>query len=126
MSTMDGTVSMPKSFNSMLIDALLDVRLGLSIKKIVSPTIMKSEFRKMLDDTKQKFIEVKDAIDNVFEDYFQKKKTEENNVIEFSEFVGSKKTTFEDGGAEKGTAMVKRNRNHFNTSGEISQEPTNL
>lgn len=119
MSTMDGTVSMPKSFNSMLIDALLDVRLGLSIKKIVSPTIMKSEFRKMLDDTKQKFIEVKDALDNVFEEYFSKKKTE-NNVINFAEFAKKEEPVYEETGMEKGSALVKRD-GHFNSSARDNQ-----
>ena len=109
----------PNSFNSNLIDALLDIRLALSIKKIVSPTIMKSEFRKILDDTKIRYDSVKDAIENVFDEYFPKTK-KESNVIDFSEFVKKEEPIYEETGAEKGTSLVKRD-GHFNSSGNGGQ-----
>lgn len=116
---MQDAINMPKSFRSNLIDALLEIRLTLSIKKIVSPTIMKSEFKKILDDTKERFNEVKDALDNVFDEYFPRAK-KENNVIEFAEFARSKESSFEDGGAEKGRSLVKRD-GHFNSSANNNQ-----
>ena len=112
-------VDMPKSFKSSLIDALLEIRLTLSIKKIVSPTIMRSEFKKILDDTKERFVEVNDALDEAFNEYFPTAK-KENNVIEFSNFEPSKEVSFEDGGAEKGRSLIKRD-SHFNSSSNNNQ-----
>ena len=113
------TINKPNSLRSNLIDALLEIRLSLSIKKIVSPTIAKSEFKKILDDTKGKFIEVKDALDDVFEEYFPRAK-KENNVIEFAEFARSKESSFEERGSEKGRSFVKRD-GHFNSSSSGNQ-----
>lgn len=113
------SVKTPNSFRSNLIDALLEIRLALSIKKIVSPTIMKSEFKKMLDDTKERFTQVKDALDNVFDEYFPKT-NKENDVIEFSEFSKKEELAYEEAGAEKGTSLVKRD-GHFNSSTSNNQ-----
>lgn len=59
---------------SKLIDALLDIRLTLSVKKITSNLIMKSELKKIVDDTKEKvqILEVQKAIDEVFDEYLNK------------------------------------------------------
>ena len=113
------TIDAPKSFRSNLIDALLEIRLSLSIKKIVSPTIMKSEFKKILDDTKERFTQVKDALDNVFDEYFPKTE-KENNVISFAEFTKKEEPVYEGTGMEKGTSLVKRD-GHFNSSGNNNQ-----
>ena len=108
------TINVPKSFRSNLIDALLEIRLSLSAKKITSPTIMKSEFKKILDDTKERFTQVKDALDNVFDEYFPKAKNEVN-AISFTAFPQIEKTEYEEAGAEKGVSLVKRD-GHFNSS----------
>ena len=113
------TIDAPKNFRSKLIDALLEIRLTLSIKKIVSPTIMKSEFKKILDDTKERFIEMKNALDDVFDEYFPKAK-KENNIIEFSEFTKKEEPVYEETGAGKGASLVKRD-GHFNSSANNNQ-----
>ena len=72
-----------------------------------------------MDDSKGKFIEVKDALDDVFEEYFPKIE-KENNVIEFTEFGPSKVSSLEEGGSEKGRSFVKRD-GHFNSSSSGNQ-----
>ena len=125
---MDDVIKLPynqrNSLRSKLIDALLEIRLSLSIKKIVSPTIAKSDFKKMLDGTKQKFGDVKDALVKVFEEYFPVEKKEESKK-DLVEIYKKEEPAYEDGGSEKGAAMVKRNNNHFNSSREVPIEPTN-
>ena len=56
-----------------LIDALFDIRLSLSIKRITSPTIKKDELRSIINNTKNDKDEaVKHALDDVFEKYVGK------------------------------------------------------
>lgn len=53
------------------IDALLDIRLSLGVKKIISPTIKKTELLEIINSTKEKVadVDVKAEIDKVFEEY---------------------------------------------------------
>lgn len=54
-----------------IIDSLLDIRLTLSVKKIISPTINKNELRKIVNDAKQKNEDeiIKQEIDKIFDEY---------------------------------------------------------
>ena len=55
---------------NVLLDALYDLRLSLSIKRISGPTIKKDELREMLNTIKaDKDEAVKNALDDVFEEY---------------------------------------------------------
>lgn len=74
------------SFNSKLIDALLDIRLTLSIKKISSNFILKSEFKSILDSTKAtaKDKMISDALDDVFSEYFKKEEAKETKPLVLS------------------------------------------
>lgn len=54
-----------------IIDSLLDIRLTLSVKKIISPTIKKNELQKIVSDAKQKNEDeiIKQEIDKIFDEY---------------------------------------------------------
>ena len=57
------------------INTLFDIRLSLSVKKIVSPFIKRSELVKIIDDaTKDADTFVKAEIDKVFDEYLSPKK----------------------------------------------------
>ena len=57
------------------INTLFDIRLSLSVKKIVSPFIKRSELVKIIDDvTKDADTFVKTEIDKVFDEYLSPKK----------------------------------------------------
>jgi hypothetical protein len=58
------------------IDALLDIRLTLSVKKIVGSTISRNELSKIVENEKEKASDeiVKEEIDKVFDSYFNVKK----------------------------------------------------
>ncbi len=58
------------------IDALYDIRLNLSLKKIIGPFIKRNELKRMIDDAKAEIsnIKVKEEIDKVFEEYLDNKK----------------------------------------------------
>ena len=57
------------------INTLFDIRLNLSVKKIVSPFIKRSELVKIIDDaTKDADTFVKAEIDKVFDEYLSPKK----------------------------------------------------
>ena len=64
-----------------LIDALFDIRLSLSIKRITSPTIKKDELRNLVDNTKNDKNEaVRNALDEVFEVYLGKENIKQSNL----------------------------------------------
>lgn len=95
------------AFRSKLIDALLDVRLTLSIKKITSDFIKKNDFKRILDELKEKLdLKVKNAIDDVFSEYFDKgsKKDFSNTPLSLDEMG-----RFNDSSdsINKGTSLVK-------------------
>lgn len=109
------------SFRSKLIDALLDVRLTLSIKKITSDFIRKSELKKILDDVKEKAqaLEVKNAIDEVFSEYFNKKqatdlKDESLSIEQMKDTIDEE--TYQDSSNNKGRSFVKTDGHHKSAS----------
>lgn len=113
------------SFRSKLIDALLDIRLTLSIKKIKNDFIMKSELKSILDDTKKNLqnTEVSNAIDDVFAEYFKK----ENKIInqDQSLSIGQMESlideeAYKDSGGKEGRSFVKADGYHRSSAREIS------
>ena len=76
---MDANVIRPASVSprSRLLDSLLELRLTLSIKKITNKFISKSEFRLLVERTKEKAKDllVSNAIDDLFKDLFVRKET---------------------------------------------------
>lgn len=109
------------SFRSKLIDALLDVRLTLSIKKITSDFIRKSEFKKILDDVKEKTqeLEVKNALDEVFSEYFNKNqvtnlKDESLSIEQMKDTIDEE--TYQDSSNNKGRSFVKTDVQHKSAS----------
>lgn len=113
------------SFRSKLIDALLDIRLALSIKKIKSDFIMKSELRSILDDSKKSVqnIEVSNAIDDVFAEYFKK----ENKIVNQNQSlsIGQMESlideeAYKDSGGKEGISLVKTDGYHRSSTREKS------
>lgn len=106
------------SFNSKLIDALLDIRLTLSIKKLSSNFILKSEFKSILDATKVSVKDqaVSDALDDVFSEYFKKDVAKDNKSSALS--IGDMEKIINDNinyGEEKtqtGISYVKTDAHH--------------
>lgn len=115
------------SFRSKLIDALLDIRLTLSIKKITSDFIMKSELKKIIDRAKEKSqnIKVANAIDDVFDEYFKKDvapplKNQSLSIEQMQNLID--KEAYEDSGNGKGRSLVKADRYHQTRTVENSME----
>lgn len=104
-----------------LIDALLDIRLTLSVKKITSNVIARKELKKILDDKKQSLDDelVKASIDDVFNEYFVLKEDDnkQNNdslsIAQIEESL-SKDINYEQSDSAKGTSYVKKD-GHFNS-----------
>ena len=69
-----------------LIDALLNVRLSLNVKKIVSDRIEKNELKKLIEEQTIKLqdVKVKGEIDNLFEEYFGSKE-KDNSTLSIEE-----------------------------------------
>lgn len=76
-----------------LIDSLFAIRLPLTIKKLSSNVILKSEFKQIVDSVKEdaKDEQVSNAIDDLFKEYFQDDKNKENNnslsIDEMEKFI---------------------------------------
>ena len=76
-----------------LIDSLFAIRLPLTIKKLSSNVILKSEFKQIVDSVKEdaKDEQVSNAIDDLFKEYFQGDKNKENNnwlsIAEMEKFI---------------------------------------
>lgn len=76
-----------------LIDSLFAIRLPLTIKKLSSNVILKSEFKQIVDSVKEdaKDEQVSNAIDDLFKEYFQGDKNKENNnslsIDEMEKFI---------------------------------------
>lgn len=120
------------------IDALMDIRLSLGVKKIISPTIKKAELLKIINNTKEKITnnEVKKEIDKVFEEYLPSKTLKPNipsakdiwnNTSQDVSRLGVESKidealndAFEDNAAEKGVSMVKKDRHFKNSSDDLS------
>lgn len=104
------------------INTLFDIRLSLSVKKIVSPFIKKDELVKMIDDaTKSVDDIVKKEIDNVFDEYLSPKKdnnsvsllnAEDKVSLSLEEMIGE---AFKDAGREKGSSKSLNNGHFKNT-----------
>lgn len=110
------------------IDTLFDIRLNLSVKKIVSPFIKRSELVKIIDDaTKDADTFVKAEIDKVFDEYLSPKHDASlNNFVSVSnvEAKANDKSlsleemindAFKDAGREKGSSKSLNNGHFKNT-----------
>ena len=106
------------------IDTLLDIRLTLTVRKLIDKTIAKLEFKKIIDNAKIKHNNlVRKEIDNAFEDYFpvNKKNVDSDKKSEsmtFDEMQDSlnKEKNFEDKGEEKGKALSFNNGRFSNNN----------
>lgn len=106
------------------IDTLLDIRLTLTVRKLIDKTIAKLEFKKIIDNAKIKHNNlVRKEIDNAFEDYFpvNKKNVDSDKKSEsmtFDEMQDSlnKENNFEDKGEEKGKALSFNNGRFSNNN----------
>ena len=116
------------SFKSKLIDALLNIRLTLMIKKKTSDFIKKSELRKILDDTKTSAgnFEVAKAIDDVFREYFEpKQEMVDTKTSLFTYPTESQNNLVDDETGhdnEKGKAFVKADGYHRSGILDTSQD----
>lgn len=116
------------------INTLFDIRLSLSVKKIVSPFIKRSELVKIIDDaTKDADTFVKAEIDKVFDEYLSPNKKDiwnnvqlDNDIISISnaEAKANDKSlsleemindAFKDAGREKGSSKSLNNGHFKNT-----------
>lgn len=110
------------------INTLFDIRLSLSVKKIVSPFIKKDELVKIIDDaTKDADTFVKAEIDKVFDEYLSPKHDVSlNNFVSISnaEAKANDKSlsleemindAFKDAGREKGSSKSLNNGHFKNT-----------
>lgn len=127
------------------INTLFDIRLSLSVKKIVSPFIKRSELVKIIDDaTKDVDTFVKAEIDKVFDEYLSPKKDtllknpmpnakdiwnnvqHDNDIISISNAEAKANDkylsleemindAFKDAGSEKGSSKILRNGPFKNT-----------
>ena len=104
-----------------LIDALLDIRLTLCVKKINSNVITRKELREILDD-KKKMVDdglVKSSIDDLFDEYFVNKDSVSKNendslsIAQMEEMLNDN-IKYEQSDSAMGTSFVKRD-NHFNS-----------
>lgn len=106
------------------IDTLLDIRLTLTVRKLIDKTIAKLEFKKIIDNAKIKHNNlVRKEIDNAFEDYFPVNKKnvdsdKKNESMTFDEMQDSlnKEKNFEDKGEEKGKALSFNNGRFSNNN----------
>ncbi len=110
------------------IDTLFDIRLNLSVKKIVSPFIKRSELVKIIDDaTKDVDTFVKSEIDKVFDEYLSPKHDASlNNFVSVSNIEAKANDeslsleemlndAFKDAGREKGSSKSLNNGHFKNT-----------
>ena len=116
------------------INTLFDIRLSLSVKKIVSPFIKRSELVKIIDDaTKDADTFVKTEIDKVFDEYLSPNKKDiwnsvqlDNDIVSISnaEAKANDKSlsleemindAFKDAGREKGSSKSLNNGHFKNT-----------
>lgn len=106
------------------IDTLLDIRLTLTVRKLIDKTIAKLEFKKIIDNAKTKHNNlVRKEIDNAFEDYFpvneknvdSDKKSKSMTFDEMQDLFNKEKN-FEDKGEEKGKALSFNNGRFSNNN----------
>lgn len=100
------------------IDTLLDIRLTLTVRKLIDNVIAKLEFKKIVDNAKTKLNSlVRNEIDNAFKDYFPVKDSDKESIT-FNEMQDAlnKEKNFEDKGEEKGKALSFNNGRFSNNS----------
>ncbi len=107
------------------IDMLLDIRLTLTVKRLIDKTINSIKFKEIVDKAKLNADEkVKKEIDNTFSEYFNK-----NNNIEFFDIKNSSekvmsfdemKESFKDG-ENKGRMLTLNNGRFTNNDSESSK-----
>lgn len=107
------------------INTLFDIRLSLSVKKIVSPFIKKDELVKIIDDaTKDADTFVKAEIDKVFDEYLSPIKDNKPISVSNAEAKANDKylsleeminDAFKDAGREKGSSKSLNNGHFKNT-----------
>ena len=110
-----------------LINSLMDMRLSLSVKRIISPKIKKKDLKEIVDGAKAKLSDniLEKEIDKVFDEYFKEKGKNEpqinSNVISLNDMeqMINKESEFKDEG--RGISFAKRD-NHFNSSTEGKKE----
>lgn len=104
------------------IDTLLDIRLTLTVRKLIDNIIAKLEFKKIVDNAKTKLNSlVRNEIDNAFKDYFPVKDSDKESIT-FNEMQDAlnKENNFEDKGEEKGKALSFNNgRFSSNSSSDL-------
>ncbi len=98
-----------------LIDALFDIRLSLSIKRISKPTISTEELKEIVDKAKNdKDISVKNAIDAVFDEYLgnvNQKQTDSLSLEDMEAIISSKVINFQDAKEPKDKQLNLVNNN---------------
>lgn len=105
----------------------MDMRLSLSVKRIISPKIKKKDLKEIVDGAKAKLSDsiLEKEIDKVFDEYFnvkeEKKSQINNNVISLNDMENmmSKESGFKDEG--QGVSFIKKD-NHLNSSTEGRKE----
>lgn len=120
-------IEFPRTKRSKLIDALLDIRLSLSMKKLVNDYIKKSELKKILYEEKKTVedSEVSNAIDDLFKEYFPVKTSVVNNnqslsINQMEDMID--KEVYQDSGNGKGRSLIKTDGYH-KSSAEGSSNP---
>lgn len=102
------------------IDTLLDIRLTLTVRKLIDKTIAKLELKKIVDNAKAKLSDlVRKEIDVAFKDYFPvNEESKGPNSMTFNEMKDSlnKEKNFEDKGEERGKALSFNNGRFSNNN----------
>ena len=99
------------------IDTLLDIRLTLTVRKLIDKMIAKLELKKIVDNAKSKLIDlVRKEIDEAFKDYFPvNEESKDSNSMTFDEIKDSL-NNFEDKGEERGKALSFNNGRFSNNN----------
>lgn len=99
------------------IDTLLDIRLTLTVRKLIDKMIAKLELKKIVDNAKSKLIDlVRKEIDEAFKDYFPvNEESKDSNSMTFDEMKDSL-NNFEDKGEERGKALSFNNGRFSNNN----------
>lgn len=107
-------------FRSKLIDSLLDIRLTLSIKKVTSDFIKKNDFKKIVDDVKERLdLRVRNAIDDVFSKYFDK--VNKSLSLDEMQTFNDSSDSIDSFNSIKGPSLVKTD-SHYKSSNTSSSD----
>lgn len=112
-------------FRSKLIDSLLDIRLTLSIKKVTSDFIKKNDLKKIVDNVKERLdLRVRNAIDDVFSEYFVNKDIKKNNKslsLDEMQTFNDSSDSIDSFNSIKGPSLVKTD-SHYKSSNTSSSD----